>query len=87
VEPAPEIVPAAPLAAAAVVVLPLDELEELVVDDELELPHALTTSASITEPTTAPILFLITASPWLDYLISAMRAGETSRRPCIWSVS
>jgi hypothetical protein len=60
VEPAPEIVP--PLLLAAVV---LEELEELV-DDELELPHALIASASTAEPTTAPILFLITTSPWLD---------------------
>jgi len=53
------------LAVLAAVVLVV-ELPVVELDDELELPHALTTSASITEPTTAPILFLITTSPWLD---------------------
>jgi hypothetical protein len=61
VEPAPEIVPDA---LVEELVELLGELEDLV---ELDSPHAARPNASIAELRTAPILFLVTTSPWLDY--------------------
>jgi hypothetical protein len=74
VEPAPEIVPAPDGGAVAVfepaagLVVPVELLVGLVVElvVELELPHAARPNESTTEPRRAPILFLVTTSPWLD---------------------
>ena len=58
-EPAPEIVADPPPE--------LDAVLELL--DELELPHAARPNASAAQPTSAPILFLITASPLTGLIV------------------
>jgi hypothetical protein len=61
VEPAPEIVPDTELEGVA--------LDGVDVDDFELLPHAARPSASTTVPTSAPVLFLITASPLAGLLV------------------
>jgi hypothetical protein len=74
VEPAPEIVAEPPLDEL------LDELElELLDELELLLPHAARPSASTATLASAPILFLITTSPLLDYVsVVARQPSEVS---------